>query len=649
VCSTTSHALASTAVPRARVGLRLLAGALAATLAVTVAASIAAADGPTSFTWEKEIFVPMRDGIRLSTDVLLPKGVRGPLPTVLVRTPYDKDRVEWPVLKALLEKFLARGYAVVIQNERGRWFSEGVYENYLSGANTDGYDTLTWIAQQPWSSGKVGTLGCSSSGEQQWGMASGNHPAHAAMLPLASGTAVGAIPGNDTQGAMYRGGVPLSGLWAWWYNDMAATERLLLPPDTTQQQRIRLRKGYTFQQSTEFYRLKDDGSLDWLTKKVDFAVPLQHLPSAEILRAFGGPLTPYDKYLTWAPADPRWRAVETIKADARPRVPAIHYSTWHDVGVGESVRLFRHLQDVGTPNQYLVIGAGPHCDLEDEDKFGNYTFGDLALGDIRYGGTDRGYEKLYLDWFDYWVAGKRNSVTETARVQLYVMNRGWVTGPRYPLPQTKFTPYYLAAATPGEPTTDSGSLTTAQPRHEDAHAFVYDPADPTPTRGGGCCEINNAVDQRPVETRKDVLVYSSPTLSTPVSIAGQVSVTLYVSSSAKDTDFMVKLVDVLPDGRAVNMSDDAFRMRYRDGYDKKVLMAPGGVYEITLSNMVAGVRFGRGHRIRLEVASSNFPLMERNLNTGGNNYDETAWVVARNTLHVGGKYPSRIVLPEIPE
>ncbi len=613
------------------------------------AASAGAPDAGVPYSWDKELVVTMRDGVRLSTDVLRPRDAKGRLPTVLVRTPYDKDRVEWLLEKHLLEKYLARGYAVVLQNERGRWMSEGVFDDYLAGASTDGLDTLDWITKQPWSNGKVGTLGCSSSSETQLSMAGGNHPAHTAMLPLSAGTGVGAIPGNDTQGAMYRGGVPLSGLWVWWYHDMVPTERLVLPPNTTQEQRIRLRQGYGFQPSTEFFRLREDGSLDWLSPKSEFALTMSHLPSSDILRSFGGPLTPYDKYITWTPTDPRWGKVETLKADARPRVPAIHFSTWHDVGVGETARLFKHLQDLKMPNQFLIIGAGPHCTLDEEARYGDYTFGDLALGDVRYRGAELGYQKLFLDWFDYWLAGKKNGVTEMPKVQLLVMNGGWVSGPSYPLPQTRFTPFYLADPGPDPTSFDTGALVTAPPRAASRHAYVYDPSQPTPTRGGGCCEQNNAIDQRVVEARKDVLVYSSAPLAAPLTIAGPVTVTLQVASSAKDTDFMVKLVDVYPDGKAINLNDDAFRARYREGFGQKALLEPGGVYTLTLSNMVTAVRFGRGHRIRLEVASSNFPLMERNLNTGGNNFDETTWVVARNAVIVGGERASQVMLPVIPD
>jgi len=614
---------------------------------LTLLLSVAAPPAP-PYTWEKEIFVPMRDGVNLSTDVLLPRNASGKkLPTVLIRTPYDKERVEWLLQKRVLEKFLEHGYAVVLQQERGHWFSEGVYDDYLAGASTDGVDTLDWIIEQPWSNGRVGTFGCSSSGEQQWPMAARNHPAHTAMLPLASGTAVGAVPGNDTQGAIYRGGVPQSGLWIWWYGDMVPTERLVLPPKTTQEQRIRLRTGYSFQPVPQFYKLREDGSLDWLNRKVDFPTAMSHLPSKDALRAFGGPLTPFDKYVTWAPADPRWKAVPFIQGDARPRVPAIHYSTWHDIGVGETTRLFKHLQEVGTPNQYLVIGAGPHCELEEEPKFADYTFGDLALGDIRYRGRDDGFQKLWVDWFDHWLAGKKNGVLDMPRVQLMVMNGGWVMGSKWPLPQTRWTPLYLGPAA-GEPGVDAGQLVWMPPA-SGSHSFVYDPAQPTPSRGGGCCEIQAAVDQRPVEARRDVLVYSTPPLEAPVTVAGPVTVTLHVSSSAKDTDFMVKLVDVFPDGKAINLADDAFRMRYREGFDRSVRMTADGTYRITLSNMVTAVKFGRGHRIRLEVASANFPSMERNLNTGGNNYDETTWVVARNTVHFGGEQASQILLPVVPE
>jgi uncharacterized protein len=593
----------------------------------------------TEWTTEKEIFVPMRDGINLDTDVLLPKGAKGPLATVLVRTPYDKDNIDWAAMKHWYMLFLQHGYAFVFQNERGRHFSEGTYKHYLEGAATDGYDTIDWITKQPWSNGKVGTFGCSSSGEQQWPMANSKHPAHAAMLPLASGTAIGSIPGNDTQGAVYHGGIPLIGLWAWWYNDMATTERLLLPPNSTQEQRIRLRESFSLMPQTWFYTI-EPGKLDLTNPKNDANSLLMQLPSKDVLRRIGGALTPFDDFITWTPGDPRWNEVPLAKAGFSTHTPALHIDTWHDVGAGEMTRLFKYVQDQNTPDQFLIMGAGPHCTfLEGEAGLADLKFGDLEVGDARYRGRDNGFGKLFLDWFDHFLKGENNGVTDMPKVQLDVMGKGWVFGNHWPLETTRFTKYYLAG---------SQSLSTSAPSGIESDTYLYDPASPVPTRGGGCCSSAMAVDQRDVEMRRDVMSYTTPTLKTPVTVAGPIDVLLYVSSSAKDTDFVVKLIDVYPDGKAINLGDDGFRVRYREGFDKKVLMRPGEVYPIHFTNMVTGNYFPAGHRIRLDVTSSNFPSYERNLNTGGNNYDETTWVTAENSIHHSAAHPSQVILPIIP-
>lgn len=626
-----------------------MAASAVAIVGFSAAASAATTPAPyTEWTAEKEIFVRMRDGVQLSTDVLLPKGASGPLPTILVRTPYDKQTLEAKTLEGRYKKFLNRGYAFVLQSERGRFFSEGNYDTYLAGADTDGYDTLDWIAKQPWSNGKVGTFGCSSTGEQQWPMANSKHPAHAAMMPGASGTAIGSIPGNDTQGAIYRGGIPLIGLWAWWYHDMATTERLLLPPDTTQEQRVRLRDSFSLLPQSWFYTIEAN-KIDLSNPKNKAEKAFMELPSQTLLRRIGGALSPFDDFVTWTPADPRWKQVPLASAGFSSRTPGLHVNTWHDIGAGEMIRMFKYLQDRNTPDQHLVVGSGPHCSfLQDGAALAKFEFGDLKVGDVRYGGRDDGYEQLFMDWFGHFLKGESNSVASLPKVQLHVMGKGWIQGDRWPLENTKFVKYYLGStgATGVKGTTQS--LSTGQSRGTEKDTYIYDPATPVPTRGGSCCSADVSVDQRDVEMRRDVLSYTTPVLEKPVTVVGPVEVVLYVSSSAKDTDFVVKLIDVYPDGKAVNLSDDGFRVRYREGFDKKVLMKQGQVYPIRLTNMVTGNHFPAGHRIRLDVSSSNFPAFERNLNTGGNNYDETTWVIAENSVHHSAAHPSHVVLPILP-
>jgi uncharacterized protein len=635
------------------------------TSALMAATCALAADPPgekyTEWSTEKDIFVPMRDGTRLDTDIYVPKGATGKLPTVLERTPYDKG----DDLSRDQENYLRQGYALVVQNERGRYFSEGYFKNYLQGASTDGYDAVQWIAKQPWSNGKVGAIGCSSTGETQWPMAASNPPGLVAIVPGSSGTAVGDIPGNATRGAFYRGGVPFTGFWAWWYSNLVPSEQLVLPPNSTQAQRTRLRVGYSLTpkvlENLKTHMLDEEKYL--------------HLPAKDVLRAMGGPLTAFDNYVTWTPEDAGWNQVEQIGAGAKPRVPALNLVTWHDPAVGETTRLFKYLQDLGTPDQYLVIGGGPHCseftagastvkisDLQSMAKsspdrklsdlhsmsMADLKFGDLDAGDARYSGMDDGYEQLTHHWFDHWLKGENTPVTDMPKVQLFVMGKGWVFGDRWPLAQVRSINYYLGDDPSARLRHEAGMLMTSAPGRERQDTYVYDPSAPTPSRGGDWAR-NAALDQRPIEVRHDVLVYSTPPLDGPVTIAGPVEVVLYVSSSAKDTDFMVKLVDVYPDGKSVNLSDDAFRVRYREGFDKKALMQSGKVYKITLSDMVTAVQFAQGHRIRLDISSSNFPFYDRNLNTGGNNFDETAWVVAENSVHHGPQHLSHVVLPVLPE
>lgn len=600
------------------------------------------------YTWEKEIFVEMRDGIRLSTDILLPGNAPEKLPTVLIRTPYHKDNTHWVFFGSWNEHFLKNGYAVVIQSERGRHFSEGYYEDYLEGAKDDGYDTAEWIADQPWSNGKIGTFGCSSSAEHQWAMAAARHPAHAAMLPLASGAAIGDIPGNDTQGAIYRGGIPQLGLWTWWYHDTATSERLLLPPNTDQAQRIRLRNTFSLQPMTYFYEMENMTINPSKEKNVSLET-FRVLPSKDAIRQLGGALTPFDKYITWTPGDPRWDAVNQARAGHTQVTPAIHLNTWYDIGVGEMIRMFKYLQDRQTPGQYLVIGSSAHCRFLNEASMKDVKIGDLELGDARYRGNDNGYRELFTGFFNRHLKGEDNGIDQMPKVQLHVMHKGWITSDAWPLPSTSLVKYYLDSTGEAGSRMRSGVLSTSLPQGAHADVYEYDPMNPVPARGGGCCGDAMAVDQRDIEARADVLTYTTPELEDGVTVAGSIEVVLYVSSLARDTDFMVKLIDVYPDGKAINLNDDGFRMRYREGFDKKVLMQEGDVYEIRLTNMVTANHFQPGHRIRLQVSSSNFPNYERNLNTGGNNYDETEGVVAVNSLHHTADYPSHVILPILPD
>lgn len=502
-------------------------------------------------TMERMIMVPMRDGVRLATAVIRPRA-GDKLPTVLVRTPYLK---EGEVRSPLFARLVREGYAVVIQNERGTEWSEGTHR-FLAGARTDGYDALTWIAAQPWSNGRVGTIGCSSSAEDQLGLAAMNHPAHRAMIPMSAGAGIGAIPGVSSQGLFYKGGVPQLGPWAGWYVGSGHANRPKLPAGISQDERIRLADFYSSDPKPEAERY-GVGSVSGAIRGDSTLGVLGYLPSRDVLRASGAPETDFDTFMTMSPTDVRWLAIDFIRDGDKPKVPALHVNGWHDVGAFETVKLFEYLRDV--PNQYFLQSNGRAQGLK---------------------GTGR-----------------------------------------------------LILEAPGE-----------QP----ADTVVSDPMHPVPSRGGGCCDRDAVRDQRQVEARSDVLIYSTDPLKDGIAVMGDVKVMLYVSSSALDTDVGIKLVDVYPDGRAFNLYDAMQRLRYREGYDRAVPLEPGKVYPVEITGLVAGNYFAPGHRIRIEVAGSNFPNFERNLQTGGNNYDETRGVVAINRVHHAGGKASYIELPTVP-
>jgi putative CocE/NonD family hydrolase len=598
------------------------------------------------WTVERDVFVRMSDGVHLDTDIWFPTGAPHPLPTVLIRTPYDKDRIENQVRAGWVEFFAGQGFAVVVQNERGRFFSEGDYDEYLAGCRRDGGETLDWIVAQPWSNGRVGTIGLSSSADAQLPMAALDHPAHAAGIVLAPGAAVGDIGGRATQGLSYRGGVPFFEFWIWWYSNVTPTERLVLPPATTQAQRNRLRDMYSLTLSEADF---------WASWPVPRA-RLEHLPSCEVLTSYGREASPFSKYLTWTPADPGWRDVDRFHPSDSTSVPMLVVDTWHEAAIIETLRWFEHLQTDPDTRARLILGPGGHGvssngQLRPSAGHDLTRERDLFVGDGRYRGSDVGYVHLYLDWFRSRLTDSADpsatTDTDLPPVQVYIMRRGWVTGDRWPLEGLQTTTYYLGDESPAVHPANAGSLTLTPPTRDGLLQYVYDPADPTPSLGGDY--MATALDQRPVEARADVLTYTTARLTEPLTVVGPISVVLNVSSTATDTDVMVKLTVVEPDGGSILLSHDAFRVRYREGWETPTRMTPGEVYEITLDNLVTGFRFEPGQCIRLDVSSSSFPLFERNLNTGGDNYDETDYLVARNSVHHGAAYPSRLILPTLPE
>jgi len=600
---------------------------------------------------EEMVLVPMRDGIRLASTVYRPRDsdVRA-APTIFVRTPYNynpwRDGVLQPgSLRAPLEA-VRRGYAYMVQNERGRFYSEGEWD-ILGPPLTDGYDALTWIAEQPWSNGKVGTQGCSSTAEWQMGLASLDHPAHAAMVPQGFGAGVGRIGDWYEQGNWYRGGAEQMLFFTWLYG-VQNTQRPRFHRDTSREDLARLSRAF---------------DLAPRMPRVDWTEALWHLPVEDMLRNVGGPkgifadpapVATGGRMIQRLPDDPAWYR-GGLYHDHQPfAVPSLWFISWYDVSVGPNLALFNHVREKGADaetreNQFAMVAPVVHCAFTRATE--ETVVGERNVGDARWD-----YDALIFGWWDRWLKGEHNGLTDTLpRVRYYTMGENrWNAASAWPPPAAEMVTYYLRSDGGANTLHGDGRLDRERPpAGELPDTFTYDPMDPVPSLGGNVCCIGGAIDagafdqQRLEAERQDILVYTTEPFPDGVEVTGTVEVTLYVSSDARDTDFTVKLLDVHPDGRAYNLDETIQRARYREGYDRQVFMQPGEVYQVRVGPMSTSNFFGSGHRIRIEVSSSNFPRFTRNLNTGGRNYDETEGVVARNTVHHSERYPSHIRLPVI--
>jgi len=595
---------------------------------------------------EQKVMVPMRDGIRLATDIYRPKN-EAPAPTIFSRTPYNFNtwrdgELSARSLNSALEA-VKRGYVYLVQNERGKFFSEGEWD-ILGPPKTDGYDALTWIAKQSWSNGKVGTIGCSSTAEWQMGLAALDHPAHAAMIPQGFGAGVGRVGGFYEQGNWYRGGA-VQMLFISWLYGVQNTQRPVFPEDISREDMVRL---------SRYFDLAPE------MPPVDWTKAMKHLPVMDILKNVNGPkgifadpapVATGGRMIQRIPDDPAWYKGGLYHDDEPFGVPSFWFMSWYDVSIGPNLALFNHVRENGKgpevrANQFALVAPVAHCGYRRSTA--NTIVGERNMGDARLD-----YEDLTYGWFDYWLKGEKNGITDRMpKVRYYTMGANkWQTSGAWPPEGARMVTYYLDSGGKANTLFGDGKLSTSRPGQEDkSDSYTYDPMNPVMSYGGNVCCIGGAIDagsfdQRMTEARQDILVYTTEPLAEGVEVSGTIEITLYVSSDAKDTDFTVKLLDVYPDGRAFNLDETIQRARYREGYDKKVLMDKGKVYGLEVSPMSTSNYFAAGHNIRIEVSSSNFPRFTRNLNTGGNNYDETEVVVAHNKIHHSRQYPSVIRLP----
>ena len=592
---------------------------------------------------DRKVMVPMSDGKRMATDIYRPKDTSKKYPIIFVRTPYNFNF--WDVQNGVPRDMSAeldavkRGYVFLEMNERGHFFSEGNYD-ILGAPLSDGNDAISWMASQSWTNGKVGTIGCSSTAEWQMGVASLGNPAFAAMIPQSFGAGVGRVGPYYEQGNWYRGGAVQMLFIAWLYGEQNQI-RPLFSKDTTQSELIRVSKSFDLSQALP---------------PVDWSKALRHLPEMDIIKAVDGPHGIFSDMMPVptggamikrTPDDPGWYKGGLWHDNMPINVPGLWFMTWYDVSTAPNLATYNFVRKTAKPEignqQYAVIAPTLHCQYKRASE--DTIVGERNLGDARLD-----YDALTYGWFDHFLKGEDNHILEkTPKVRYYTMGLNkWQASDTWPPVGAQPMTFYFSSQGKANSLFGDGALAAATPTNDKSDTFTYDPMSPVPSYGGNVCCTGNAVtggamDQRNMEARNDILVYTSEPLKEPLEISGPIEPTLYVSSDAKDTDFTVKVIDVLPDGTAYNLDETIQRLRYRNGYDKPpVWMEKGKVYKVVLQPLVTSDYFATGHRIRVEVSSSNFPRFDRNLNTGGNNYDEVSGVVAHNSLHHSAVYPSQI-------
>jgi uncharacterized protein len=553
----------------------------------------------------------MRDGVRLSSDVFMPKG-GGRWPVIFLRTPYETlhgPHIEWACWWA------RRGYVVVIQDDRGRFESEGTFYAYRDDG-PDGHDTLEWIAAQPWCSGKIGMSGRSYGGIVQWQTAPFRSPYLTALAPQ--------VIMGDYFGDRHRIGGAVQ--WA-----------------------LTLAAALTFSTAVAFTQI---GATHIFGNQRTY----RHLPlvtaDEEII---GRPIPFYRDWFAHATYDDYWRALNTEERLDQIDVPAYQQGAWFDPYTASALRMFTGIRAKGyseraRQNQKIYIIPWTHH-IPESSKLGDLDFGptgyvDLKLEDLR--------------WFDHWLKGIDTGIMREPPIRLFIMGENvWRFENEWPLARTKFTPYYLHSQGHANSLNGDGTLSPEPPANEPPDRYDYDPANPVPTLGG-----NNSTwtlmkfaadqiptgpfDQRPLERRDDVLCYTSEVLEADVEVTGPLEVVLYAESSAHDTDFTGKLVDIYPDGRAIHLAEGIRRARHRRSMESVSFLEPNEVAEYHIELAPTGNLFKAGHRLRVEVSSSNFPRFDRSLNTTDDIGFGTHMQIAHQKVLHNASYPSQIILPVIP-
>jgi uncharacterized protein len=557
---------------------------------------------------DNRVPIRMRDGVSLYADVFRPIGNER-YPVIVSRTPYSTER--FPSAYEAGVYFSRRGYAYVFQDVRGRHESDGRWEPFFDDER-DGYDTVEWAAKQPWSNGKVGMQGGSYLGQNQWRAAQAAPPSLVTIFPSVASTSI------------YHDWITLNGAWRLSFNFGWGPVR--------QESRIMQNPGAH--------------TVDGL-HAIHYDEVQRHLPLNTMQQLVGRRARFYDDWLANPDYDTYWKPLNVEEMFAKVAVPVHTFGGWFDIFSQGTLRGYVGMSKKGPTERIrrgsnLVIGAWGHGSTQ-------------KTGDIDFGPTAHVNEPaLQLRWYDYWLKGIDNGLAAEPPVKLFVMGRNeWVLENEYPLARTEFRPFYFTSGGKANSDRGDGRLTWQKPAGSSpADRFRYDPNDPVPSLGGNnCCGTPTPAgprDQRPIERRQDVLIYTSEPLPQEIEVTGPVKVVLHASSDAPDTDFVAKLVDVHPDGASYNMAEGIVRARYRESVAAPTPLTPGKVYRFEIDMVGTSVAFLKGHRIRVHVTSSHFPQFDRNPNTGAR-FGATREVrVAEQTIVHDADHPSHILLPVIP-
>ena len=556
---------------------------------------------------ERDVAATMRDGVILRADIYRPKA-NGKFPVILQRRYVDKRTiVDFGYTAA------ARGYVAIIQDIRGRFASGGEFYPFRDEAS-DGYDTVEWASALPYSNGKVGMWGASYVGVSQLQTAMAHPPHLAGICPMVTGS-------NYHDGWIYQGG---------------AFEQLFTESWT----------GGMAQDTFSHYLAGNTKTAQekWVPPN-DFV--LFNFPPLTADHNLSAKIAPYFfDWLAHPNYDEYWKRWSVPEHFADINVPALHMAAWYDVFQGGSLENYIGLKAHGGPvaraQQRLIVIIGGH------------SGGGRKIGDVDFGADADQWDEtsVVLDWYDYILKGIHNHFSDEKPVKIFVMGANkWREEDDWPIPRAQVTRLFLHSKGKANSLSGDGSLSDSRAQSETPDQYTYDPANPTPTVGGQVLGYvpGGPYDQREVESRKDVLVYSTPPMTKDTEVTGPISLELFASSSAIDTDFTGKLVDVAPDGYAQNLTDGILRARYRISQEKPSVMTPGQAYKFTIDLWSTSNVFRKGHILRLEVSSSNFPRFDRNMNTGEDQAPARKSVPALNTIYHDVAHPSVLILPIIPQ